>query len=334
MGKIAWYNEIDSRAAGWLRQLIGDRHMPLGVINEQSIREIKGADVAGFKQSHFFAGIGGWPLALRLAGWPEDREVWTGSCPCQPFSTASTNRKGMADERHLWPEFRRLIAECLPTTIFGEQVASKDGRNWLDGVSTDLEALGYRFAAADLCAAGVGAPHIRQRLYWVAERIPDLPRKRRGRRQDTTWKAGRRQFESGGKADGLRNSPGKQNNRERTIDESRRDAVGRAAETPPKRAGSDDSPGGSGPDDGHADGFSKNNAWWPAEVRRWADGTTRRIESGLSPLAYGIPGRVGLLRGYGNAIVPPLAAEFVRAYLDIVLPTNPDLAGRRRNKNE
>ncbi len=99
---------------------------------------------------------------------PEDRLVWTGSCPCQPFSCAG-KQKGTQDERHLWPEFRRLITECHPPIIFGEQVASKLGREWLAGVRADLEALGYAVGAADLCAAGATAPHLRQRLYWVAD---------------------------------------------------------------------------------------------------------------------------------------------------------------------
>ena len=64
---------------------------------------------------------------------------------------------------------RRLIAESGPAVVFGEQVASKDGRQWLAGVRADLETLGYGVGAADLCAAGVGAPHIRQRLFWVAD---------------------------------------------------------------------------------------------------------------------------------------------------------------------
>ena len=67
------------------------------------------------------------------------------------------------------PLFNQLIAECKPPVVFGEQVASKLGREWLSAVRTDLESVGYACGAADLSAAGVGAPHIRQRLYWAAE---------------------------------------------------------------------------------------------------------------------------------------------------------------------
>src|SRR5690554_4930685 len=154
--------------AAWLRELIKQNLIPPGDVDERSIEDVTGADLKGYTQCHFFAGIGGWSEALRLAGWPADRPVWTGSCPCQPFSQAG-KREGTKDPRHLWPEFRRLIAERRPSVVFGEQVASKDGRLWLAGVRADLEALGYAVGAADLCAAGVGAPHIRQRLYWVAD---------------------------------------------------------------------------------------------------------------------------------------------------------------------
>ena len=121
----------------------------------------------GYAQCHFFAGIGIWSYALRLAGWPDDREVWTGSCPCQPFSAAG---KGQAfnDERHLWPVWFPLIEARRPLVCFGEQVASIDGLAWLDPVQSDLDDAGYTCGAIDLCAAGVGAPHRRQRLYWVA----------------------------------------------------------------------------------------------------------------------------------------------------------------------
>jgi len=163
-----YYNDNDPKACAWLRELIAQGHLPPGTVDERSILEIEPIDLAGFDQCHFFAGIGGWPLALRWAGLEGVAGIWTGSCPCQPLSCAG-KRQGHADERHLWPAFYRLIAECRPATIFGEQVASKDGREWFAGVRLDLEDLGYACGGADLCAAGVGAPHRRQRLFWVAD---------------------------------------------------------------------------------------------------------------------------------------------------------------------
>jgi len=164
---MIYYNEIDPFCCKWLQELMDADQIQKGLIDDRDIREVQPNDLKGFRQCHFFAGIGGWSLALRLAGWPDKRPVWTGSCPCQPFSAAG-KRKGTDDERHLWPAFRWLIAQCRPATVFGEQVASKDGRRWLSGVRVDLEALGYGVGAADLCAAGLGAPHIRQRLFWLA----------------------------------------------------------------------------------------------------------------------------------------------------------------------
>jgi len=163
-----YYNEFDPFAADWLENLISEGLIAPGDVDRRSIKEVDGNDLIGYDQCHFFAGIGGWSLALRLAGWSDDRPVWTGSCPCQPFSAAG-KRQGTDDPRHLWPEFNRLIGKCNPAVVFGEQVASKDGRLWLAGVRADLEALGYAVGAADLCAAGAGAPHIRQRLYWLAD---------------------------------------------------------------------------------------------------------------------------------------------------------------------
>jgi DNA (cytosine-5)-methyltransferase 1 len=162
-----YYNEHDAFAAAWLRELIGAGLLPAGDVDERDVQLVQPADIAGYEQCHFFAGIGGWPYALQLAGWG-DRPVWTGSCPCQPFSSAGKGA-GFDDPRHLWPAWFRLIRECRPAVVFGEQVASPPGLRWLDSVSTDLEAEGYAFGACDLAAASVGAPHIRQRLFFVAD---------------------------------------------------------------------------------------------------------------------------------------------------------------------
>ena len=163
-----FYNEHDPKAAAWLRELIADRLIPDGIVDERSITEIKSHELTHYTQCHFFAGIAGWSLALALAGWPATRPVWTGSCPCQPFSNAG---KGLAqaDERHLWPAFFNLIRECRPECVFGEQVESAIGKGWLDGIQTDLEGEGYALGSVVLGAHSLGAPHIRQRLFWVAD---------------------------------------------------------------------------------------------------------------------------------------------------------------------
>jgi DNA (cytosine-5)-methyltransferase 1 len=163
----AYYNEIDPFAAQWLRNLIAAGHIAPGDVDERSIEDVQPDDLRRYAQCHFFAGIGVWSAALRGIGWPDDERVWTGSCPCQPFSPAGKGG-GFADERHLWPAFFHLITQCQPEHVVGEQVADRGGLAWLDLVHTDMEAAEYAFAAVDFGSAGVGAPHRRQRLYWVA----------------------------------------------------------------------------------------------------------------------------------------------------------------------
>jgi DNA (cytosine-5)-methyltransferase 1 len=164
----AIYNECDPFAAAWLRELIKRGLIAEGLVDERPIQELKPSDVSGFTQFHAFAGIGVWSYALRQAGWPDDRPVWTGSCPCQPFSVAGRGR-GVEDERHLWPEWFGLIRELRPATTFGEQSSSNLGLSWLDGVAADLESEGYAIGAASLLARHVGAPHLRRRLFFVAD---------------------------------------------------------------------------------------------------------------------------------------------------------------------
>jgi DNA (cytosine-5)-methyltransferase 1 len=163
-----YYNEYDRSAAAWLRELMRKGLIAPGVVDERGIKEVSPNDLRGFDQCHFFAGIGGWSRALRLAGWPDDKPVWTGSCPCQSFSNAGA-RRGFDDPRHLWPELFRLIKECQPPTLFGEQVAAAIGFGWLDQVAGDLESEDYAVGATVFPAASVGAPHGRDRLYFVAD---------------------------------------------------------------------------------------------------------------------------------------------------------------------
>src|SRR6201996_3224153 len=134
----AYYNENDPFAAAWLEALIADGLIAPGVVDRRSIVDVKPEDLEGYGQCHFFAGIGGWSYALRLAGVPDEEPVWTASCPCQPLSSSGL-RKGHADERHLWPAFYGLVTQCQAPITFGEQVASKDGREWFAGIRADLE---------------------------------------------------------------------------------------------------------------------------------------------------------------------------------------------------
>lgn len=163
----AYYNEIDLYAAQWLRNLIAAGHIAPGDVDTRSIEQVQPDDLRKYTQCHFFAGIGVWSHSLRAAGWDDSRPVWTGSCPCQPFSAAGKGA-GFNDSRHLWPVWKRLIDECGPSVVLGEQVASKDADPWIDLVCDDMESMGYAFGAIPFPSAGVGAPHIRDRLYWMA----------------------------------------------------------------------------------------------------------------------------------------------------------------------
>lgn len=163
----AYYNEVDPYAAQWLRNLIREGRIAPGEVDTRSIEEVEGSDLAGFTQHHFFAGAGGWSVALRLAHWPDNRPIWTGSCPCQPYSEAG-KRKGNADARHLWPAWFRLIRQLRPDCILGEQVPEAIKLGWLDEMAADLEAEEYAVGSAVLSACLVEARQERERLWFVA----------------------------------------------------------------------------------------------------------------------------------------------------------------------
>jgi DNA (cytosine-5)-methyltransferase 1 len=166
-----YYNENDPKAAAWIRELIAAKLIPAGHVDTRSICDVSAADLAGFTQCHFFAGIAGWPLALALAGVPHTAPLWTGSAPCQPFSQANVGhgeKKGRLDIRHLAPKFVELIAERRPSIVFGEQVAAAIGEGWLDELFDELERHGYACGAVVMQASTFGADHERQRLYWGA----------------------------------------------------------------------------------------------------------------------------------------------------------------------
>lgn len=319
----AYYNENDPHAAAWLRELIRRELIAPGDVDERSILDVRADDLRPYGQCHFFAGIGGWSYALRLAGVSDDRPVWTGSCPCQPFSAAGAQR-GSDDERHLWPAFFGLIRECLPATVIGEQVAGAAGLAWLDHVCADLEGAGYAAAAANLGAHSAGAPHLRQRLYWVAKRTR------------AAWEPceccdefvcnihGMHAFECECPAiDEWRTDPyaygwlgdagsaGLQARERAELSGAQRHEEGRAAEQP-------------------------GCAWSDLEWLACSDGKVRPTQPGICPLAHGVSqsvvrsgdsgapldadatgeARVMRLRGYGNAIVPQVAAMFVRASME------------------
>jgi DNA (cytosine-5)-methyltransferase 1 len=310
----AYYNEIDPFAAQWLRNLIAAGHIAPGDVDERSIKDVAPEDLSGFVQCHFFAGIGVWSHALRLAGWPDDRPVWTGSCPCQPFSSAGA-RLGTADERHLWPDWFNLIRERRPSVIFGEQVEAAVNHGWLDLVQADLESEDYACGAVGMPAAGVGAPHIRQRLWFVANNNNNKRREWDSRVGWDTQRGAEHASDAGELADadsrlrvesddtiragGAAVNSGRQFSELADTVESGWSRVSGGGETQEQRVAQRGT-----------SGFWGATDWLPCR-----DGKTRPVEPGTFPLAYGSTARVGRLRAYGNAIVPQVAQALIEAYL-------------------
>jgi DNA (cytosine-5)-methyltransferase 1 len=323
----AYYNEIDPYAAQWLRNLIAAGHIAPGDVDERSIVDVRPDDLRGYEQCHFFAGIGGWSLALRMAGWDDARPVWTGSCPCQPFSAAG-KRTRQQDERHLWPHWARLIRERRPPVLFGEQVATAVTAGWWDDAANELEAEGYAVASAILPACSVGAPHKRDRLWFVgyaehdgspaaaftrrfASPSDDQPKgahtagelTRTGLPRDSSIVANagceglyeRRQPDD---AEGKGGVSG------RMVGNGLQEGLFSQAET----MAYTDQPR----PQGHR-GLQECAGQFTARTSSEAIHPGWEPEPPLGRVANGIPARVGKLRALGNAIVPQVAAEFIKA---------------------
>ena len=319
MTPAAYYNEIDPFAAQWLRNLIAGGHIAPGEVDERSIEDVTPDDLRGFTQCHFFAGIGAWSHSLRLAGWPDDKPVWTGSCPCQPFSAAGKG-DGFADERHLWPHFFHLISERRPKHVFGEQVAAGNANVWFDLVQSDLEGMGYAFGLVPFTSASIGAPHIRERAYWVAESISEqrqklLPGLEKGNSEEGGWPPA--------KPSGLCSAGGMGDTNLTRLEGlgGNDSAAGWKGET-----------GSATPPGVHMRALEVNGFWRDADWLFCRDGKWRPVEPGTFPLVNGAAARlgrvesgvatvassnrVGRLKGYGNAINAQAAAEFIRAYME------------------
>jgi DNA (cytosine-5)-methyltransferase 1 len=239
-----------------------------------------------------------------------------------------------ADARHLWPEMWRLVSRGRPVCVFGEQVAGSDGEVWLAAVRASLEILGYRFWPAGLNAAGFGAPHIRQRLYFVAESQYSERRTVKQSREDgrdgadpgrkeahsivgtcrevcpmadaagerTRWAATPELGDAGGPGLSQRERDGR----------IQREALESFKGQTPECRGDPDESRVPSPEPRSTNGF-----WRDAEWLWCRDGKYRAVEPGTFPLAHGVAARVGRLRGYGNALCAPVAESFIRAYLEV-----------------
>lgn len=382
-----YYNEFDLKAAAWLRELIKARLIPDGHVDERSIIEVEPKDIAGYTQHHFFAGIGGWSRALRIASWPEGAPVWTASLPCQPFSAAGKGL-GKQDERHLLPHFLELVKKCRPNVIFGEQVERAIAHGWLDDLQTNMEAEGYAVGHCVLGAHSIGAAHIRQRLYWVADNgrtgCKEQPSKRGilreaygndpgenftgGSRLGDTESNNKWRYRESGSSDGQQEPlRGSGVSNWLGISDSSGSQQRIAATEAARHGGSVESAGcvigvGNTEHDGYiasevkrsdgpaiqnskarAHSTCKSSGTSASRALPWEwlycrDGKYRPVEPGILPLADGLPkgmvyssdqsapinenttqeARVMRLKGYGNAIVPQVAAEFIRAFMGVL----------------
>lgn len=380
-----FYNELDPGACNWIQNLMNAKLIPKGYLDRRSIKEVDVTErttVQKYTQAHFFAGIAGWPLALQLAGWPEEEKIWSASAPCPPFSSAGKKkacpecsggvlipcpvRSGhfvccicqhawFADERHLWPDFRRLVALHRPSAIIGEQVASKDGLVWFAGIRAGLEALGYAVGGTSMCAPATGAPHIRQRIFWVAVAQPVGQGEGRSSQQEETRRGG------DGPANNSTNSSMAHRDRFRLCGRKEPNEKEPAESQVSRRTDAGRRAGGMGNSfmpglsfqsrHGQIAGGSQPNrpastpsAWSDFYVVECENSKRRRIGTGVGPLDYGIPAkmehllprlqklsedpgrtikiarknRIAQIKGYGNSIVPQLGALFVRACMDIL----------------
>ena len=336
---MIYYNEFNPESAAMIKQFMLDGLIPLGNVDTRPIQEIDPDELKRYTQCHFFAGIAGWTFALQLANWSTDRPVWTGSCPCQPFSSAG-RQKGKTDERHLWPVWFGLIKECKPATIYGEQVSSAVAHGWLDDVYEGLESEGYAVGSVVLPASSVGAPHKRDRLWFVAhcteqglEGAAGESLQRGGLRSSERSTMGDTQLHGHAAPEELRSNEATGNKRrEERKDFSREPSGASSARNVPsvqgRVSGEREDPGDVA--DTNSKGLQRHRGYeqqhdtqgrqvqngHPWENGVWIDcpdGKQRLIESSIPLLADGFPYRKPILHAIGNAILPQLGAEIIKA---------------------
>ena len=243
---------------------------------------------------------------VRGSDLPTRPDVICGGFPCQPFSQAG-KQQAQDDARHLWPEMFRLIRECRPTWVVGENVAGLI-RLGLDEVLTDLESEGYSTRTFNIPACSVGAPHLRQRLWIVAhsdsESEPDGSFDGNARQRqlgfefvaDSECKRERGRRISRSRKDNSKNEEGLSVQSRRlgkTVADSDRDDRGR--------------------------GRSTKSSGRKSRMEHWSGGECNRseewweVEPDVGRLVDGLPNRVPQLRALGNSIIPQIAQKIAQA---------------------
>ena len=243
-------------------------------------------------------------------------DVITGGFPCQPFSVAG-KQAGTSDDRHLWPEMFRTIQEFTPRWIVGENV--KGITNIQDGmvfetVCTDLEGEGYEVRTFNIPAAGVGAPHRRERIWIIANRKESMvnPDDVRLEQYSTTkekasWWRTSTTFEPTGSMENARRTlrPGTE------LREKNEDETGKEDANQHQRSGSPS-------ESDVADTNLNREKWNQSEDRngsRVEQDNWWLVEPNVGRVAHGVSGRVHRLKALGNSIVPQIAQEIGRAII-------------------
>ena len=201
-------------------------------------------------------------------------DVITGGFPCQPFSVAG-KQKGTSDDRHLWPEMFRIVKEFTPRWIIGENVkglTNIEKGMVFESVCTDLEGEGYEVRAFNIPAAGVGAPHRRERI-WIVASLED------SRRSLRSWSKFGEKDENE-----IRKRYADQHQRPGSTSESN------VADASTGRRASQE-----GEIQTRGNG-TEHQGWWSTEPN-------------VGRVANGVSGRVYRLRALGNSIVPQIATE-------------------------
>ena len=245
-------------------------------------------------------------------------EIITGGFPCQPFSIAG-KQKGTNDDRHLWPEMFRIIKELKPRWVIGENVRGivniQDGVVF-ETVCTDLESEGYEVQAFNIPAAGVGAPHRRERIWIVAHsndtrnRTPKHETNKDGQKTDERRQE-QSQLKSSGHSKDVENSRRtlRQGSsiREKNEDETKKEDANQYQRS------------SSSPEPNVANASAGRRASQKTEIPTRGNGTEHQSwwqsEPDVGRVAHGVPGRVHRLRALGNSIVPKIAEEIGKAIM-------------------
>jgi DNA (cytosine-5)-methyltransferase 1 len=232
--------------------------------------------------------------------WRDRIDILTGGFPCQPYSSAG-NRLGKEDDRHLWPEMLRAIQEIKPRWVIGENVRGLV--NWNEGlvfeeVHSELETEGYEVESFLLPACGVGAPHRRDRIWFVAYSDGAIKRDRQGEntqkerevRRDEKSDVSRKLSSDGNASDSIvKRLQRKNKTRKENIDDWQNSKIWR-----------------------NFTGYGIKNNWeqFPTKspVCSGDDGISSKLDNITFP-----KWRRESIKGYGNAIVPQVVFQIFKA---------------------